>query len=204
MVFNILIPIILLLVIFSSLSFLMSVSVAVTDNSITIPINEQESSIRIFQQDMFNLNRTLTPDLMPQDYVLSLDISGNYRFDTSDRRLTINNSSFSGTLFGIENLAAMHEPQIQMKLDNIYNVTVSDDFEMLNYNANFVDQNRNNNLTATVAGTMQFQNPIAFDKAIDRLDAIFDNSIMNIKIGTALLYPIMSSPGIEINLISIS
>jgi hypothetical protein len=201
---KILVSIILLLVMFSSLSFLISVSVAVTNNSITIPINEQESRIRIFQQYMFNLNRTLTQELVRQNYVLSLDISGIYTFDTSDRRLTIDNSSFSGTLFGIENLAAMHEPQIRMRLYNINNISVSADFKILNYNATFVNEKNKNNLTATVAGELQFKNPIAFDNAIGRQDAIPDTSIMKVILGRILLNPLIPGSGIEINEISIS
>jgi hypothetical protein len=182
-----------------------SVSAAAGKNSTMSPSGEQERSIIILQQGTFNLDQPLD-NLPDQNYIFTLGVSGNYTLNnnSSDKTLTINNDSFSGTLFGIENLAAMHEPQIRMRLYNINNISVSANFKILNYNETFVDE-KNANLTSSVAGTMEFQNPIAFDKVLDRQEAIPESS-MKLILEATLLNPLKSSPGtgIEINEISIS
>jgi hypothetical protein len=182
-----------------------SVSAAAGNNSTMSPSGEQERSIIILQQGTFNLDQPLD-NLPAQNYIFTLDVSGNYTLNnnSSDKKLTIDNDSFSGTLFGIENLAAMHEPQIRMRLYNINNISVSANFKILNYNVTFVDE-KNANLTSSVAGTMEFQNPIAFDKVLDRQEAIPESS-MKLILEATLLNPLKSSPGtgIEINEISIS
>ena len=63
-----------------------------------------------------------------------------------------------------------------MRLYNINNISVSANFNILNYNVTFVDE-KNANLTSSVAGTMEFQNPIAFDKVLDRQEAIPQSSM---------------------------
>jgi hypothetical protein len=182
-----------------------SVSAAAGNNSTMSPSGEQGRSIIILQQGTFNLDQPLD-NLPAQNYIFTLDVSSNYTLNnnSSDKKLTIDNDSFSGTLFGIENLAAMHEPQIRMRLYNINNISVSADFKILNYNVTFVDE-KNANLTSSVAGTMEFQNPIAFDKVLDRQEAIPESS-MKLILEATLLNPLKSSPGtgIEINEISIS